>query len=61
MVKFVTKVFHPNVWARPDAKFGQICLDILDDKWSPALRVQKVLLTIAALLQEPNTDRYVPC
>jgi len=61
VVKFVNKVFHPNVWARPDAKFGQISLDILDDKWSPALRVQKVLLTIAALLQEPNTDRYVPC
>ena len=56
VVRFVTKVFHPNVWARPDRKFGQICLDILDDKWSPAQRVQQVLLSILALLQEPNSD-----
>ena len=55
-VRFVTKVFHPNVWARPDRKFGQICLDILDDKWSPAQRVQTVLLSILALLQEPDSD-----
>jgi len=63
LVKFVSKVFHPNVWARPDGKFGEICLDILGDSWSPALRVYKILLSVVALLQspEPSTplDKFV--
>mmetsp|Transcript_19511 Transcript_19511/g.64718 ORF Transcript_19511/g.64718 Transcript_19511/m.64718 type:complete len:762 (+) Transcript_19511:65-2350(+) len=63
VVKFVSKVFHPNVWARPDGKFGEICLDILGDSWSPALRVYKILLSVVALLQspEPSTplDKFV--
>ena len=35
---------------------GRICLDILKDKWSPALQISKVLLSIQALLSSPNPD-----
>merc|ERR1712088_80606 len=50
-VRFMTKIFHPNI-----DKLGRICLDILKDKWSPALQIRTVLLSIQALLSAPNPD-----
>ena len=50
-VRFLTKIYHPNV-----DKLGRICLDILKDKWSPALQIRTVLLSIQALLSAPNPD-----
>ena len=48
-VRFMTKIYHPNI-----DKLGRICLDILKDKWSPALQIRTVLLSIQALLSAPN-------
>merc|ERR1711981_1051422 len=50
-VLFRTKIYHPNI-----DKLGRICLDILKDKWSPALQIRTVLLSIQALLSAPNPD-----
>mmetsp|Transcript_8757 Transcript_8757/g.26034 ORF Transcript_8757/g.26034 Transcript_8757/m.26034 type:complete len:159 (+) Transcript_8757:71-547(+) len=50
-VRFLTKMYHPNI-----DKIGRICLDILKDKWSPALQIRTVLLSIQALLSAPNPD-----
>eukprot|EP00250_Pteridium_aquilinum_P008957 c18339_g1_i1 orf=322-879(-) len=50
-VKFDTPCFHPNV-----DQYGNICLDILQDKWSSAYDVRTILLSIQSLLGEPNND-----
>jgi len=50
-VRCLTKIYHPNI-----DKIGRICLDILKDKWSPALQIRTVLLSIQALLSAPNPD-----
>nr|KYP74707.1 Ubiquitin carrier protein E2 19 [Cajanus cajan] len=50
-VKFETMCFHPNV-----DQFGNICLDILQDKWSSAYDCRTILLSIQSLLEEPNLE-----
>ena len=50
-VKFVTACFHPNV-----DHYGEICLDILKDKWSAVYNVRTILLSIQSLLGEPNNE-----
>ncbi|KAF7322652.1 Ubiquitin-conjugating enzyme E2 [Mycena chlorophos] len=49
-IRFETPIFHPNV----DISSGQICLDILQDKWSAVYSVHTILLSLQSLLGEPN-------
>ncbi|CAD5176404.1 unnamed protein product [Musa acuminata subsp. malaccensis] len=67
-VRFLTKIYHPNIDKASRyliilcscfggaISLGRICLDILKDKWSPALQIRTVLLSIQALLSAPNPD-----
>lgn len=48
-VRFTTKMFHPNVY--PD---GTLCLDIIQNKWSPVYSVSSILTSIQSLLCDPN-------
>ena len=50
-VTFLTPCFHPNV-----DQYGNICLDILKEKWSAVYNVRTILLSIMSLLGDPNLD-----
>jgi ubiquitin-conjugating enzyme (huntingtin interacting protein 2) len=51
-VKFVTKIWHPNV----SSVTGTICLDILKSEWYAGMTLRTVLLSIQALLTSPNPE-----
>lgn len=44
-VRFVSHMFHPNVYAD-----GGICLDILQNRWSPTYDVSAILTSIQVQL-----------
>jgi ubiquitin-protein ligase len=50
-VCFTANIWHPNV-----SMNGGICLDILKDKWTPALKLSAVLLSISSLLNDPYPE-----
>ncbi|XP_006880977.1 PREDICTED: ubiquitin-conjugating enzyme E2 C-like isoform X1 [Elephantulus edwardii] len=50
-VTFLTPCYHPNVGTQ-----GNICPDMLKDKWSALYEVRTILLSIQSLLGEPNID-----
>uniref|UniRef100_A0A131Z0I6 E2 ubiquitin-conjugating enzyme n=1 Tax=Rhipicephalus appendiculatus TaxID=34631 RepID=A0A131Z0I6_RHIAP len=48
IVKFLTKIFHPNI-----SRHGDIGIDSIQHNWSLALTISKVLISIQSLLTDP--------
>ncbi|AFZ79148.1 ubiquitin-conjugating enzyme E2, putative [Theileria equi strain WA] len=48
-VRFLSKMFHPNIYGD-----GKICLDILQNQWTPMYDIASVLMSIQSLLNDPN-------
>ena len=64
-MKFITKMWHPNIY--PD---GKVCISILhppgtdqmnsqesaDERWRPVLGVEQILLSVVSMLNDPNIE-----
>lgn len=48
--KMITKTFHPNISNQ------SICLNALQNEWTPAYTITKLILAISCILNEPNFD-----
>lgn len=48
-IRFTSEMFHPNVY-----NDGSICLDIIQDQWSPCHNICTILTSIQSLLTDPN-------
>ena len=48
-IRFTSEVFHPNVYSD-----GTLCMDIIQDQWSPIHNVCTLLTSIQSLLTDPN-------
>jgi ubiquitin-protein ligase len=51
IVRFITKIFHPNV-----SRHGDIGIDSIHHNWSLALTISKLLISIQSLLTDPFCD-----
>jgi len=50
-LKFLTKTYHPNI--KSD---GSMCTEVLADGWSPQLKIYDVLITVRAIMTDPNPE-----
>jgi len=64
-VRFITKVWHPNVYEN-----GDLCISILhppgedamnsqesaDERWRPILGVEQILVSVISMLSDPNDE-----
>jgi ubiquitin-conjugating enzyme E2 A len=48
-VRFTGPMFHPNVY-----QDGTLCLDTIQDQWSPCQSVSTLLTSVQSLLTDPN-------
>ncbi|XP_065338298.1 uncharacterized protein morgue [Cloeon dipterum] len=48
LVRFITKIFHPNV-----SRHGDVGIDLIHHNWSLAMTVVKVLISVQSLLTDP--------
>lgn len=54
VVRFISKMYHPNIYGN-----GELCLDILQNRWSPTYDVAAILTSVQSLLNDPNPARSV--
>jgi peroxin-4 len=55
--QFITKIFHPNIHFNT----GEICFELLKDKWTPQWTLESLCRAILDLINNPNADSPLNC
>ena len=55
--RFITKIFHPNI----HFDTGEICFELLKDKWTPACSLESVCRSLLTLMSNPNAESPLNC
>ncbi|PIO61107.1 ubiquitin--protein ligase, partial [Teladorsagia circumcincta] len=50
-VEFLTRIYHCNVNAQ-----GEVCIDILNEKWKPTMNTRTVMMALMSLMYSCNPD-----
>ena len=56
VVRTQTTMYHPNVDCSCEYGEGDVCLNTLDELWSPEMTLEDVVQGLLFLLQEPNLE-----
>jgi ubiquitin-protein ligase len=51
-INFSTPIFHPNVSSEGEVKLAEL----EPEKWSPAFTIRTLLISVQAMLSDPNLD-----
>ena len=54
-IKFVTKIYHPNV--KQDT--GEICDQLIKEQWKPAMPIRQVIITLVKLIENPDLESSI--
>ena len=55
-INCLTKVYHPNIDVIDDYSEGEICLNLLDELWSPELTLEDYVQGLLFLFYNPNLE-----
>ena len=65
MVRSQTLIYHPNVDCSfacdSDDEGGDVCMNILDELWTPTMTLEDVIQGLLFLLHEPNLEDPLSC
>lgn len=56
-IEWLTPIFHPNIEPpKSEGSLGRICVEFVNDKWTPQAHLNGVIEALSYMLHNPNPD-----